>query len=209
MKKTEILAYVFDFTHFLMDNLNQEIKEIILFGSVARNDFHKDSDIDLFVNVKNKKDIKKIEKTVRKSINEFEDAASQTWDLRKIDLPLKPIIGDLDSKQWSALKREIISTGITLYGRYKEIPNKLQHQLLLSFNLKNLKPKDKVRFIRQLYGYQSKKGNKTYQQKGLLQTEKAVKLNPSTILIPVEAHQKFYDFFKEFKIQHQIREVWM
>jgi len=209
MRNKEIIAYVFDFTHFLIDNLNQEIKEIILFGSVARGDFTKDSDIDLFINIKNKKDIKNIEKTVQKAITEFETAASDSWHLRKIDLPFKPIVGDLDSKQWTALKREIISTGLTLYGRYKEIPKKLQHQLLFSFNLKNLKPKHKVKFIRQLYGYQTKKGKKVYNHLGLLEKEKAVKLNPSTILIPVEAHQKFYTFFKEFKIQHQIREVWM
>ena len=209
MKKTELLAYVFDFTHFLMDNLDQEIQEIILFGSIARGDFTKKSDIDLFVNVKNRKDIKKIERTVRKALDEFETASSQTWDLRKIDFPLKPIVGDLDSTQWSALRREIISTGLTLYGRYKEIPKKLQHQLLFSFNLKNLQPKQKVKIIRQLYGYQTKKGEKTYVHKGLLQQEKAVKINPSTILVPVESHQTFYNFFKGFKIQHQIREVWM
>ena len=209
MNQTELLAYVFDFTHFLMDNLKQEIKEIILFGSVARGDFTKTSDIDLFINVKNNKDIKKIEKTIQKTANEFEATATNTWHLRQINFPIKPVVGDLNSKQWSALKREIISTGITIYGKYKEIPGKLKHQLLFSFNLKNLKPKDKVRFIRQLYGYKTKKGIKTYIQKGLLQKEKAVKLNPSTILIPVEAHQIFYNFFKKFKIQHQIREVWM
>jgi len=209
MRKKELLAYVYDFVHFLIDNLDEEIKEIILYGSVARGDFTKKSDIDLFINVKNKKDIKKIEKTVRQTIREFETAASQSWHLRKIDLPFKPIVGELESKQWAALKREIISTGLNLYGKYKEIPHGLKHYLLLSFNLKNLKPKIKVKFIRQLYGYQTKKEKKIYVHFGLIEKEKAAKINPSTILIPVEAHQKFYALFKKFKIQHQIREVWM
>lgn len=207
MKRNEVLAYIFDFIHFLMEHLKDEIKEIILFGSVARGEFTKESDVDLFINVK--KDRKKIEGIVRQALNDFETAASHSWHLRGIKLVIRPIVGDLDSGQWAALKREIISGGLTLYGKYRELPQQVKHGLLFSFNLKNLKPKTKVKFIRQLYGYQTKKKKKIYKHGGLLQKENALKINPSTILIPIEAQPKFYPLFKKFKIQHQVREVWM
>ena len=209
MKRNEILSYTYDFVHFLTDNLKCEIKEIILFGSVARGDFRKNSDVDLFINIKNKRDTKKIEKIVQKAVNEFETSALHSWRLRKIDLPLKPIVGVLDSKEWSALKREIISTGHTLYGKYKDVPKGLNQQLLFSFSLKSLEPRKKVKFIRQLYGYQTKKEKKTYTHKGILENENAVKINPSTILVPAESCREIYGLFKQFRIKHAVREIWM
>lgn len=208
MNQNEILAYVFDFVHYLMDNLdNQKVRGIILFGSVAREDFSSASDIDLFIDAVKNQEV--TESIVQKTRREFELAASRSWHLRKINLPIRPIVGDLNSEQWSALRREIISTGMTLYGKYRELPKNQNHGYLFSVILKDLKPKVKVKVIRQLYGYQTKKEKKIYLHSGLVQKEKAVKLNPSTILVPAEAYKEFYLFLKKFKIKYQVHEVWM
>ena len=208
MNKNEYLSYLYDFNRFLMVHFKKEPPEIILFGSIARGDFHKDSDIDLFINVKNKTEQKEIEQIVKRTKMEFETAASNSWFLKEINLPIKVIVGDLDSPRWSALKREIISTGRIVYGKYKELPKKLNHYYLLSFDLKNLQPKNKVKFIRQLYGYESKKVQKVYHRTGILQ-ERGVRINQNTLLISTEHHNLFLGLFKQFKIKYQIREVWM
>lgn len=207
-KQNEIFAYVFDFVHFLMDNLGSySFRGIILFGSVARGDFGPGSDIDLFIDAT--KDLRALELIVKKSQREFESASSRSWRLRKIELPLRPIVGDLNSSRWSALKREIISSGITLFGEYRELPKNQKHFFLFSISLKGLKPRLKVKFIRRLYGYQTKKEKKTYRHFGMLEQEKAVKLNPSTLLVPAVAYKELYSLIKEFKIKCRVREVWM
>lgn len=208
MNKNELFSYLYDFIRFLMAQIKKEPPEIILFGSVARGDFHEESDIDLFVNVKNKSDQKEMERIIRKTMLEFENASSNSWSLKRVTFPIKVIVGDLDSKQWAVLKREIISTGKTIYGKYKELPKELKHYYLLSFDLKNLQPKHKVKFIRQLYGYESRKEQKIYRSFGILQ-DKGIKINQNTILISTEHHHLFLDLFRQFKIKYRIRETWM
>lgn len=208
MNKNERLSYLYDFTRFLMAHFKKEPPEIILFGSTARGDFHEDSDIDLFINVKNKSEQKEIEEIVRKTKIEFEAAASNSWSLKEINLPIKVIVGNLDSEQWSPLKREIISTGKVIYGKYQELPAKLNHYYLLSFDLKNLAPKNKVKFIRKMYGYESKKEKTVYHHRGILQ-ERGVKINQNTLLVSTDQYNLFLDLFQQFKIKYQIREAWM
>ncbi len=208
MRQNEIFSYLYDFARFLMARLKEEPPEIILFGSTARGDFHKESDIDLFINLQNKKEQKEIERIVKKALMEFETAVSNSWRLKGIDLPLKVLVGDLDAPRWSALKREIISTGRVIYGRYKELPQKLNPYYLLSFKLTNLLPKNKVKFIRQMYGYKSRKEHTVYCHAGAMQ-EGGVRINQNTILTPGPQLNNFLSLFKQFKIKYQIREVWM
>ena len=51
----KLLGYAMDFASFLIQNLKNtdKINSIIIFGSVARNDEDKESDIDLFINTLN------------------------------------------------------------------------------------------------------------------------------------------------------------
>lgn len=206
MNRRDIYSYLYDFIRFLM--AHAEPVEIILFGSVARGDFDENSDIDLFINVKDKHKQKEMEKIVKQSQKEFETAALYSWSLKGVGFPVKVIVGDLDSPRWSALRREIISTGKVIFGKYRELPQNLNQHYLLSFDLKTLQPKEKVSFIRQLYGYQSKRGSKIYHHIGILQG-KGVKVNQNTLLIPANQYNHFSVLLKQFRIKTQIREVWM
>ncbi len=51
MNQDTLIAYALDFSSFLIDTakVTDKIKRIMLFGSVARGDFTKESDIDLFI----------------------------------------------------------------------------------------------------------------------------------------------------------------
>jgi len=210
MKINEPFAYASDFVNVLLDNLDKElhyVKEIILFGSATRSDFHSKSDIDIFINIS--KNEAQIEKIVASAVNQFEARASKSWHLRNISLPINCIVGDLDSKEWAKLKREIISSGITLFGKYKELPQGLKHYMFFRFNLSPLLPKDRVKFVRTLYGYKTKKEKKTYEHKGLLENASGIKLGLSTVAIPIETHVDLYEFFKKSKAKFEVRELWM
>ncbi len=52
MKKNEIIAFSMEYASYLMRKAIG-IETIILFGSVARGDFDKESDTDIFVNIRN------------------------------------------------------------------------------------------------------------------------------------------------------------
>lgn len=208
--RNETFAYASDFTCLLLDSIGDKIgsvKGIILFGSAARGDFDKESDIDIFVNVSGNE--KRIEQIVSSAVNQFEGKADKSWHLRSIRLPINCIVGDLDSKSWISLKREIISSGVTLFGKFVELPKGLGHYMLFSFRISKLSPKEKVRFIRQVYGYSSKKEKKTYSHEGLLSEVKGLKLNSGTVAVPTEIHQRFYDFIKKSGVVFTVKDVWM
>ncbi len=207
MKNEQILSYVYDFARILAGKIDGKAKDIILFGSVARGDFDEESDVDIFVNIsEDKPEI--IQKAVDSAQNEFEAYSQRTWNLQGISLPIKCIVGNIDSKKWSALKREIISSGISLYGKYRELPPQLKHYFIFSFSLSKLKFKNRVSVIRKIYGYSTKKGRKLYKHGGILNDTGGEKINPSVIMVPAEGYKKLFDFFRKNRVSFRIREVW-
>ena len=162
MEKNELMSYVYDFTSQLIDNKNiaDAIKKIILFGSTVEGNFHKKSDIDLFVEVKEKEEV--VKKEIKKELNKFEERSEKTWHLRNIDFPINIITGDLNNKKWKDLKEEILNYSLIIYGKYEETPEKLNHKILITYDIKKLLQKNKMAFLRKLYGYVIKKENKKY-----------------------------------------------
>ena len=111
------------------------MNEIILFGSVARGDFGKDSDIDLFFDVNNDNQEEEIKKVLNNELVKFSKSKiAETWSLMGIKNNISIKVGILN--EWK-LKRSIISEGIVLYGKYKELPNNLKKSVY--FNIKPIK----------------------------------------------------------------------
>ena len=66
----DLIAYAMDFSSFLIQKTSGEkIKNIILFGSVARGEAGKESDVDLFIDVT--KTNPALEKSIRNSSDTF------------------------------------------------------------------------------------------------------------------------------------------
>ena len=206
MKKTEIYSYVYDFLSRLIERLEEDsIRNIIVFGSVARGDFDKESDVDIFIDTA-KEDVSSM---VKKALNEFYSHSRGTWVLRGIENQIVPIVGDLNSEKWSNLKKEIISNGIVIYGRYQELPNNIKSYVLITYSISKFKPKEKSKFIRNLLGYKLIQNKKEYKIEGLLQQLEGIKVSKSVILVPKENQQKVYEFFSKSKASFEIREAWI
>lgn len=204
-----IYAYIYDFVSFIFEkDLKKDIKSIILYGSVASGEFDDESDIDIFVEIwaANKK--QEIEKKVKEQLGNFEDKAARTWYPRGIKNPFSIIIGDLGSPKWGNLRHDIISNGICLYGKYERLPENMQHKVFITFSLTNLPQKKKMKFLRQLYGYEISKDGKRYAQHGLLQKHGGTKISSNSLLIPMEKVKEFRKLMSEFGITPQIREIW-
>jgi len=197
---TEFIAYAQSFAAFLLSILPSEklgnIKGIILFGSVARGEATKESDIDIFIDVF--RDEKSLEKQIDRVVEDFYKSIffEKYWKLLGIENEIKPIVGKLS--EWKDLKTSIIANGITLYGKHvAEIKGK--NFVLLSW--KKIKPESKrVWLSKVLYGYNYKKRR----YKGLLEIHDGKKISPNCILIPIENYPEVLKKFKHVKVTIKI-----
>jgi predicted nucleotidyltransferase len=206
----QIYSYIYDFISKIFDNeIKEKIKEIILFGSVAKSTFDKMSDIDIFINIYDSSFEKHVEEELNKIKKSFEVISKNTWKHKNINYPISLTIGSLDDIKWKEIHDEISSSGILLYGGYKELPDGLIHFHQFYFTLNQLERKDKMRFIRTLYGYKLKKGKKLYENKGLLERYGGNKLSSNVILVPINQSNKIKDYFKKNKINYKIFDVWV
>jgi len=199
---SKLIAYAIDFTSFLIQKTKNKdkIKNIILFGSVARNEPEKNSDIDIFIDVI--KENKKLENELRKHIDDFYDSTKYQnyWKLLEIKNDISLKIGELN--KWKELKSSIIATGILLYGKYKSKTKEGKYETF--FIWENIKPNSKrVLFNKQLLGYKQK--NKFYD--GLIQKYNGKRLGKGCIVVPLEHSNIFLKLFRKYKITVKIKQV--
>lgn len=192
----KLIAYAQSFTSFLLQRLNEDanqIKQIILFGSVTRGESNKKSDIDLFIDILNKK----IENRIIKLKDRFYSSESfiHIWTLLGIKNEINCSIGKLED--WDNLKGSLIANGIVLYGKYKENTKTEQYYLFIVTHGKDRNKN--ISMWRQLYGYKQKIGKKVYVKKGLVKEYEGKKLARGVFIIPSEHTQKIISFFKKNK----------
>lgn len=199
--KSNLMSYGMDFASFLMQKIKDKdyIKNIILFGSVSREEEDNESDVDIFIDVN--KENPKLEKEINDILVSFLDSAKYKnyWKLLGVENEIKLTIGKLDN--WGDLKTSIVSNGITLYGKFKS-DIKGEHKTL--FVWENIKPNSKrVLFNKQMFGY--KHENKFYS--GLLQKYEGERLGKGCVLVDLGHYMLFYKLFKKYKISVKIKKI--
>lgn len=191
-----------DFASFLIQKTKERsnIKNIILFGSVAREEASESSDVDIFIDVV--KESQKLELELNKCLNNFLDSAKYRnyWKMLGIVNEVKLKIGKLE--RWKELRPSIIANGITLYGKFKPEVKEGKHKTL--FIWENVKPNSKrVLFNKQMLGY--KQGNKFYN--GLIQKYQGERLGKGCIIVPLEHSLIFHKLFKKYRISVKIKKI--
>ncbi len=199
LQRNELIACAMDFASYLVSKV-ENINRIILHGSVARGNFDSDSDIDLFIDVLDRKS----EKKIRDAENGYYKTKSYNeWKLKGVKNEFSLIIGKLDGNEWKELKRAILSTGITLYGKYTAESSEAKHYVLFSFE--NVRPEGKrVALFRKLFGFKS--GKKTYS--GLSEKFNIKRLGKGILLVPIEHAQELKHYFQNNKIAVRLYDVW-
>ena len=195
--------YASYFVSYFLNNLKslENIKRIILYGSVARSDEDKESDIDIFIEVKVKN--KKLEKEIRKIEKEFyQSREALLFKLKNVDNEFSIKIGKLDV--WKNLQRSIASTGIVLYGNYQatKLPNDVKHSIIVYWNKIG---RNRGAFLNKLYGFHV---NKKY-YKGLLDKFDGKKMGKSCIIVPIIYKTEIFDLLKNYKVEAKIQEVFV
>ncbi|MDO8740863.1 MAG: nucleotidyltransferase domain-containing protein [Candidatus Woesearchaeota archaeon] len=194
-------AYSGYFAAYLLNNLKntENIERIILYGSVAKEEATKESDIDIFIEVKKKTE--KIEKELKEAEKRFyqsRDAA--LFKSKGADNKFNIKIGKL--KDWKELYRSIASTGIVLYGPYeiKEIPSGVKHSVIVFWQKIG---KNRGAFLNKLYGFKIK--GKHYA--GLISKFDGKKLGKSCVMFPIQYKEDIFRLLKGYEVIAKMIEV--
>lgn len=201
MKKENLVAYAAHFVSFLLDDdVAKNIDKIVLFGSVARGVFDEESDIDIFVDSK-----KNIEKEVNLAVSIFlHSEAQKKWELKGLKNSLSVKTGELN--KWK-LKRDILTDGILLYGKYKELPESTEYYLLINPSFKSFKKLEKVKLWRKLHGYKQKVGKKVYKTNGIVEKLGGKRIETG-IIVSIKNKKELLDFLNEEKVPYIVNEIW-
>lgn len=196
-----IKAYASYFTSYLLANLKgkENIEKIILFGSATRNEATKESDVDIFIEIK--KENQKIKNEIEKILENFyKSREALLFKSKGIDNKINLIIGKID--KWRDLKKSIESTGIVLYGRY--ISNNLNGKKHIIIFWDKIE-KNRGAFLNKIYGVKIK--GKHYS--GLIEKLAGKKLGKSNVIIPVENGDEFLKLVKAHKVHAKVLEVYV
>ncbi len=202
MDRFALIGYSLSFVSFALPELkNVSIKDIILFGSVARGDFDEKSDIDLFFDLEREEDGKKAERIVATTLKRFyKSRIFETWGLKGIKNEISAKFGVLE--KWK-LKRSILSDGILLYGKYRQLPKGARHYTLFVFEpIKNVTVRNRI--IRKVIG----RKEKSYSKEGMLKEMHAVPLSQRVIVVPSEHSNKLLAIFSKEKVDYKMFELW-
>ena len=209
LKTENLFPYIYDFLSLLFEDsrIKNMIRRVILFGSAARDEADKESDIDLFIDLWSKDSTKEVESYLKEVNKRFYLISKKKWELMGIKQPIKCVVGLLGDNRWKELRFEILSYSLILFGKYEELEENLKHTVIFSYSLSNLSQKRKMGFLRNLFGYKTVKGTKRYKHSGILQQVGGEKLGANVILIPIEKSKTIKDFLNSFGITPEIREV--
>ncbi len=197
-----LTSYASYFVSFFLSNARksvESIERIILYGSVARGEETKESDIDLFIEVK-KKTIA-LEKEIHQLELEFYNSREFTlFKAQGANNKFSIKIGILT--EWKELYASVASTGIVLYGPYEaqELPSGVSHNIIIFWDRIE---RNRGSFLNKVYGFNSK--GKHYD--GLLTHYGGKKIGKSSIMIPVIYKKEFFTLLKEYTVHAKSIEV--
>ncbi|MEK6893003.1 MAG: nucleotidyltransferase domain-containing protein [Nanoarchaeota archaeon] len=227
----ELISYAIDFTSFFMQNIKDmsQIKSIILFGSTARGEEDKTSDVDIFIDVLNNEDLEKplkssksfenpritqklegysklsnenkIEKESKKIVDLFFDSVKfkDYWKLFGVENEINLVIGNLN--KWK-LKDTMLGNAIVLYQRFAPKLENGKSRIILSWE--KTKPESKRVFLnKKIFGYNYY--GKRYH--GIIEKYKGKKLGHGVIVFDAEYLKFFLDVFYGFKIPVKIMRI--
>ncbi|MFH1072332.1 MAG: nucleotidyltransferase domain-containing protein [Nanoarchaeota archaeon] len=182
-------AYASTFVSWFLTNIKdmRSIKSIIFFGSAAREEAKKDSDIDIFFDVHSA--TKKMQTRVDAAVEAFyKSREALLFKTKGIDNRITVIVGKLE--EWKELKQSIEATGIVLFGPY--ISGKVHGRKQVVISWSRIR-KNRGAALNKIYGFQA--NEKRYP--GLLEKLDGRKLGKSTIMVPIEHKDEILTILKD------------
>ncbi len=179
-----------------------DLQAIVLFGSFARGDIDRRSDIDLLL------------------VLDREDLASARADVAAILSELKPhreispTVTNLRDLEPTFL-RNVFREGIVLHGKLLLSPEHLalRPRILIAYDLSGKKPADKVQVSRLVHGFRSRKSVKgkprIYEYPGLKGRRDALLVSRSALILRPEDADELAAELDRRKIPYERRDVYL
>ena len=196
-----IKAYASYFVSYLINNFKkiENISNIILFGSAAKGEAKKSSDIDFFIEVK--RNSKGFEKEIINLVNDFyKSREALIFKTKGIDNKINVIVGKLED--WADLRKSIESTGIVFYGNYIASYVKGKKHIIFFWDKIG---KNRGAFLNKLYGFNS--NGKRYL--GLIENFNGKKLGKSSFMVSAEYREDIVKLLKHYKVNSKIIDVYV
>jgi predicted nucleotidyltransferase len=178
------------------------IKGAVLFGSMARGDQDRRSDIDILLVIDDPKP--------RRYLSQVVHMISELHPHREIQVSLT----NLKDRDESFL-RTVFNEGRILFGSFLLNAEgiALKRYLLVSYDLSKIDPVMQVRVSRKVHGYTSRKrvdGKiKEYRYKGLKGMEGVRVISQGTVLLPIEMGLEFIKELDSMKVKRTTIEVYL
>lgn len=192
----KLVSYASEFSSFVIGHADLEkIKNIILFGSAARGEADESSDVDIFIDGSLSQN-----EAARLVIRFSKTDAFKKWNLLGVSNEIKPVAGNID--KWADLKQSIISDGIVLYGKFKEMPENAKPMALFSWE--EIKPNsNRVLFNKRMFGFNHY--GKRYE--GLLEHCGGRKIGKGAVIVPEEKQKEVLELFRKHDIKWNMRNI--
>lgn len=201
MNKKELVAFAMDYASYIEERVDG-IRNIILFGSVARGRFDSESDIDIFIDIPNARKVTEDKvKVLKKNFEKTEKF--KRWQIKGLENDINVIIGDLKSTEWESLRASIISDGITLFGKYESVPEDMKGYTIFSYDAVN-DERRRINLHRRLFGY-SLQGKRYH---GVVSDAGGLKMGPRVFMIPLADTDRIRKMLEGMNIKFHVFEVW-
>lgn len=189
----------------------QGIEAVILFGSAAKNEMHKKSDIDIFLmfNLPNKnpeigEEGVKAQKTAVKIENKY-----------NLQNPFSFVFFNRGESIDSDFLWEVAKDGITLYCLPELVLGQkefLKPAAFISYTYGDIPQKDKMFVKRQLYGYKVTKKHKDKEyiseREGIV-NKYGKKLGRATFIIEAKKTDEILKLFDERRVKYSLTKIWI
>lgn len=200
MKPLWPLAYAGDFVSYLIQNLTPRelalVDHVVAFGSAARGDTTRDSDVDLFVQTSAPR---ALESRIKALIDAFESSTRvrDYWRPLGVRLPLSVKVGQ--PEDWAVIPAALAEHGKVLFGPYR--PPTAGQAVGVVFTWENVSaPGVRTNLYRNLFGFVSH--GKRYP--GLVAKVGGQRLGKGAIWVPLEHLQTVQRVFRDHQIACRI-----
>jgi predicted nucleotidyltransferase len=189
-----------------LDNLvrtlrvDDSVVAIVVFGSYARGDFSRKSDLDLLILIQTASAAERAEAERRVA-----SAVIDTETIGRLPVHLAPLILDVGSPEGldSAFLHEVWTDGVVLYAELTALaglqPTGLAPWDVVRFSLQGTLPRERVRLARRLHGTQGKPG---------IIRLPGIDLARGAALVPAEQGRAVRDALDEAGASYDLIPVW-
>lgn len=206
MIQEEFESLAFEFAR--MASRYKEVAQIILFGSVAKGDADRRSDVDILVIL----DAVRVDSSAKAEITSLALSLEKKYD-RNIQLILS-------SEKFEGLDEhfvnEVLHKGIVLYSRHSKIEAdslELKPFRLIVYNLINFDAREKKRIRKILYGHRTEKrvDDKIYRSStiGIVQEQGGIRIGRGVFVIPEHQAESCLKKLDRLMINHREMDLWL